>query len=155
MADKDRQLFRRDFLVTAAVSAAGAGAWVSPVGAAPMSATEQANVKVVNDMCAAWVAPFDSATLGALLADDCIFRASETTPPRTGRTEVVAFIEGIMEDVTRCEFEVVETFARGSIVVHERWDRFVRPTRNSEWHVVGVFYMKDGLIAEWTDYIIA
>ena len=65
------------------------------------------------------------------------------------------FIDGIMKDVTSCEFEVVETFARGSIVVHERWDRFTRPTRNSEWHVVGVFYMKDGLIAEWTDYIMA
>ena len=60
-----------------------------------------------------------------------------------------------MSDVTHCEFEVVDTFARGSIVAHERWDRFVRPTRKSEWHVVGVFHMKDGLIAEWSDYVVA
>ena len=155
----DRHLLRRDFLATAAAGAVGAASWSSPLRAAELNAAEQANVKVVNDMCAAWVAPLDSAKLGALFADffanDCVFRASETTPPKTGRATVLEFFEGIMDDVTHCEFEVGDTFARGSIVTHERWDRFVRPTRKSEWHVVGVFYMKDGLIAEWSDYIIA
>ena len=151
----DQRVLRRDFLATAAVGAIGAVSWPSHLRAAELSAVEQANVKVVNDMCAAWVAPLDSAKLGAFFGDDCVFRASETTPPKTGRATVMEFIEGIMNDVTNCEFEIGDTFARGSIVAHERWDRFVRPTRKSEWHVVGVFYLKDGLIAEWSDYIIA
>ncbi len=148
-------LMRRRHVITAGAAAIGAAAWSSQLRAVELSAVEQANVKVVNDMCAAWVAPLDSAKLGALLANDCVFRASETTPPKIGRATVLEFIEGIMDDVTHCEFEVGDTFARGSIVAHERWDRFVRPTRKSEWHVIGVFYVKDGLIAEWSDYIIA
>ena len=155
MHDIDGRVLRRDFLATAAVGAAAAASWSTRLSAAAPSAAEQANVKVVNDMCAAWVAPFDSARLSNLLTQDCVFRASETTPPRAGRSAVMELIESIMDDVTQCEFEVVDTFARGSIVAHERWDRFVRPTRKSEWHVVGVFYMTDGLIAEWSDYIIA
>lgn len=153
MTERDRGMRRRDFL-SATAAGVVAGSWPAPTHAAGLSAVEQAHVEVVNDMCAAWTVPFDAARLGALLTDDCVFRASETTPPRTGRDAVLAFITEIMSDVTRCEFEVGETFARGSVVVHERWDRFVRPTRKSEWHVVGVFYLKDGLIAEWSDYII-
>ena len=154
MHEIDRHVLRRDFLATAAAGAVGVASWSSPLRAAELNAAEQANVKVVNDMCAAWVTPFDPARLSALFTDECVFRASETTPPKIGRGPVMEFIEGIMDDVTQCEFEIGETFARGSIVAHERWDRFVRPTRKSEWHVVGVFYLNDGLIAEWSDYII-
>lgn len=146
---------RRRHVITAGAAAIGAAVWPSHLRAVGVSAVEQTNIKVVNDMCAAWVAPLDPVKLGSFLADDCVFRASETTPPKLGRATVLEFIQGIMEDVTHCEFEVGDTFARGSIVAHERWDRFARPTRESEWHVVGVFYVKDGLIAEWSDYIIA
>lgn len=150
-----RQVQRRDFLASVAAGSLATIAIPTRLGAAELTGAERANVKVVNDMCAAWVTPLDAGSLGSLLADDCVFRASESTPPKTGRGPVMGFIQEIMSDVTHCEFEVVDTFARGSIVAHERWDRFVRPTRKSEWHVVGVFYMKDGLIAEWSDYVIA
>ena len=67
--------------------------------------------------------------------------------PSWGRLEGVA-------GSSFCEFEVLESFAKGSIVINERWDRFELPERKFEWHGVGVFYVKDGLIAEWSDFTI-
>ena len=52
------------------------------------------------------------------------------------------------------EFEIVQTFARGPMVVNERFDRFTMPQRSMEWHGIGVFMLKNGKIAEWNDYTI-
>ena len=145
---------RRKFLGTAAAGALGTVVSPAVLGAATRSESEERNGQIVNKMCEAWVAPFDPAPIGALLAEDCIYRASETTPPMNGRDSILEFIQTIMNDVTGCEFEVVESFARGPIVMNDRWDRFDYPSRKSEFHVVGVFFMKDGLISEWTDYLI-
>ena len=54
-------LMRRRQVIRAGAAAIGAAAWPSQLRAVELSAVEQANVKVVNDMCAAWVAPLDSA----------------------------------------------------------------------------------------------
>ena len=37
---------------------------------------------------------------------------------------------------------------------NERFDRFAIAQRNIDWHGVGVFMMRDGKIAEWSDYTI-
>lgn len=145
---------RRKFLGTTAAGALGAAISPAALGAATRNASEENNVRIVNKMCEAWVTPFDPAPIGALLAENCIFRVTETTPPMNGRDTILEFIQMIMDDVTGCEFEVVESFARGPIVVNDRWDRFEYPSRKSEFHVAGVFFMRDGLIAEWTDYLI-
>jgi len=67
---------------------------------------------------------------------------------------VVARIKGFVDPAQVVEFPVAETFAKGPIVMNERTDRFVRPDRTNTFHVVGVFFVRDGKIAEWTDYII-
>jgi limonene-1,2-epoxide hydrolase len=51
-------------------------------------------------------------------------------------------------------FEILDTFARGPMVVNERMDRFSKFQLKS-WHGVGVFFLKDGKIVEWYDYTIA
>ena len=56
--------------------------------------------------------------------------------------------------VSKAEFEIVQTFARGPMVVNERFDRFTMPQRSMEWHGIGVFMLKGGKIAEWNDYTI-
>ena len=155
MQDVVRQVQRRDFLTTAAVGTLAAVTLPTRLHATELTSAEKANMKVVNDMCAAWAAPMDTARLEPFLADDCVFRASATTTPRTGRDAILEFLQGVAGEATFCEFEVVETFARGSIVVNDRWDRFVLPTRRIDWHGVGVFYVKDGKIAEWSDFAIA
>lgn len=121
--------------------------------AAELTQTEAANVDLVNTMCDTWVAPMDFSKLGELLSDDCIYRATETAPPVTGRDSIIERLQGLGQ-AAFIEFEVIETFARGSIVVNDRIDRFELPNRQIEWHGVGVFYIKDSKIAEWSDFTI-
>jgi limonene-1,2-epoxide hydrolase len=145
---------RRQFL---AASAAGAAATIGlPLiaTAADWTDAEKANVKVVNDMCAAWTAPLDFDKIGRFLAEDCVFRASETAAPVKGRQAIVDGLRKMLGSPSKAVFEVVQTFARGPIVVNERFDRFTMPNREINWNGVGVFFLRNGLIAEWSDYTI-
>ena len=154
MKTVEHQMQRRTFVTTAAAGALGAAVWPARIRGAELTAGEQANAKLVDDFCAAWVAPMDTETIRPFLASDCIYRPTETAPPRTGSDAIVESLGQFVGKATFCEFEVVETFARGSIVVNERWDRFALPTNRVEWHGVGVFYIVDGKIAEWSDFTI-
>lgn len=146
---------RRDALTTLGLGAVAAVALPSRAGAVALTQAEQSNIDVVNAFCATWVAPVDLPKLGSYLADDCVYRATETAPPSTGRAAIIEGLQSFLGDATFVEFEVLETFARGSIVVNERIDRFTLPDRSIEWRGVGVFYLKDGAIAEWSDFTIA
>jgi len=154
MEKRGRPINRRDVITTLGLGAVATLALPSRVGAVAPTAAEQANIEVVNAMCATWVAPVDFAKLGAFLAADCVYRATETAPPTTGRRAIVEFLQGFAGQASFVEFEIVETFARGSIVMNDRFDRFTLPARRIEWHGVGVFYIKDGKIAEWSDFTI-
>src|SRR5262245_7306855 len=72
---------RRHFLTASLAGAAGSLAIPGLAAAADLTDAEKANVKVVNDMCAAWAAPLDFDKIGRFLAEDCVYRASETAPP--------------------------------------------------------------------------
>ena len=61
-------------------------------------------------------------------------------------------LESFAGSATSVEFEMRDTWARGPVVVNDRVDRFVLPNRSIEVPVVGIFYMVDGKIAEWTDF---
>ena len=39
-----------------------------------------------------------------------------------------------------------------NIVLNERFDRFTMGGKDSAFHMSGVFFIKDGKIAEWNDY---
>ena len=154
MEKPGHRIGRRDALTTLGIGAVATVALPTQAGAAELTEAEKANVRLVNAMCATWVAPVDFAKLGAFLADACIYRATETSAPTRGRAAIIEVLQGFASQATFVEFEVVDTFARGSIVVNERFDRFTLPTRKVEWHGVGVFYVKDGEIAEWSDFTI-
>ncbi len=47
---------------------------------------------------------------------------------------------------------MLDTWARGPMVINERIDSFTRPDQSPAYHLVGVFFIKEGKIAEWTDY---
>ena len=146
---------RRAFL-GAAAAGLGVSAVLRPtiLGAADSTAAENANVKTVNDMCAAWVAPLDFDRIGRFLADDCVFRASETSPPVKGREAIVESLKRMLATAQRAEIQVVQSFAKGPIVFNERFDRFTMGERKIDWHGVGVFFLKVGKIAEWSDFAI-
>jgi limonene-1,2-epoxide hydrolase len=146
---------RRAFL-RAAAAGVGVGAVLRPtiLDAADSTAVERANVKTVNDMCAAWAAPLDFDKIGRFLADDCVFRASETSTPVKGREAIVESLKRMLANAQRAEIQVVQSFAKGPIVFNERFDRFTLGERRIDWHGVGVFFVKDGKIAEWSDFEI-
>jgi limonene-1,2-epoxide hydrolase len=143
---------RRAFLTTAGLGAAALLGGARHADAAEWSAAERANVKTVTDFCAAW-ATRDMARVLPFLADDCVYRMTETTPPANGHDGVIQRLKPTVDNATLVEFRVLDTMAAGPIVINHRIDRFMTP-RPLTWQGVGVFFVKDGKIKEWSDYTI-
>ncbi len=121
--------------------------------AAEWTAAEKANVKLVNEFCASW-STRNLQQILPRLSDDSVYRMSETTPPVLGHAGVTERLGSWMTSSDRIEFQVLETFAAGPIVMNRRIDRFISTTRPLTWEGIGVFFVKDGKIKEWSDYTI-
>jgi len=143
---------RRTFLSTGALAAAGS-AIPLPATAADWTEAEKANVSVVNEFCASWSSR-DLRQILPRLAEDCVYRMTETTAPAIGHAGVTERLGSWMQTSDRIEFTVLETFAQGPIVMNRRIDKFVSTTRPLTWEGVGVFFVKDGRVKEWSDYTI-
>jgi limonene-1,2-epoxide hydrolase len=147
---------RRRFLtasgtgVLALLSHSTAGAAGSP--ADEWTDAEKANVKTVTDFCAAW-STRDLAKVFPFLADDCVYRMSETTAPAHGHEGVSEKLKSWLADSSQVQFRILQTHAAGPIVINHRIDRF-ETSRPLTWEGVGVFFVKDGKIKEWSDYTI-
>ena len=143
---------RRAFLATGLGVLASAR--LAHAQAAPWSDAERANVQLVGDFCASW-ATRDLTQILPRLADDCIYRMSETMPAVTGHAGVTERLGSWMPSSDLgIEFRILETFAAGSIVMNRRIDSFKSTKRPLTWEGVGVFFIKDGKIKEWSDYTI-
>jgi len=141
---------RRAALATVGLGAFAAG--LSPrLKAADMSPVEKTNVQLVNDFCGAWPG-HEPAKIMSFFADNCAYRMTETMEPNKGRGAVTSRITSLTGTVQG--FEVLDTWARGPMVINERIDHFTAGPLKS-WHGVGVFFLKDGKIVEWYDYTIA
>lgn len=149
MATKGPEMDRRGFLAAGAGAIALAG-MARSANAAELTTDEQANVQLVNDFCAAWPS-HDLGKLMAFFADDGAYRMTETTELADGRDAVSERIQTILNNVDR--FEVLDTFARGPMVINERIDYFSDFALKT-WHGVGVFFIRDGKIVDWYDYTI-
>jgi limonene-1,2-epoxide hydrolase len=142
---------RRTFLATAGLGLLASAVRVS---AAEWTAAEKANVKLVTDFCASW-STRDLQQILPRLSDDCVYRMSETTPAVSGHAGVTERLGSWMPSSDRgIEFNILETFANGPIVINRRIDSFRSTTRPLTWEGVGVFFVKDGKIKEWSDYTI-
>ena len=118
--------------------------------AAQAGDANEAAVRLVTDFCAA-VSKLDPAAMRPYFADDIVYRVTETTPPVVGMEKVLETYTKL--NATSIEFKVLETLSLGPIVINRRVDRFVAP-RSFTWEGVGVFFVKDGKIKEWSDYTI-
>ena len=122
--------------------------------AAEWSDAERANVQLIGDFCASW-STRDLTKILPRLANDCVYRMSETTPAVIGHAGVTERLGSWMTSSDRgIEFKILETFAAGSIVMNRRTDSFMSTTRPLTWEGVGVFFIKDAKIKEWSDYTI-
>ena len=140
---------RRAFLV-ASLAAGSMSLVPSLAGAAQSLDAEARGVRIVTDFCAA-VSRLDLAALRPFLADDVVYRTTETTPPIVGVENVLEAYRRL--NATSIAFKVLETLTAGPIVINRRIDRFVSP-QPFTWEGVGVFFIKDGKIKEWSDYTI-
>jgi len=143
---------RRTFLATAGLGLLTTG--VARVSAAEWTVDEKANVQLVKDFCASW-STRDLKQILPRLSDDCVYRMTETTPPANGHAGVTERLGSWMPSSDLgIEFKILETFANGPIVINRRIDSFKSTTRPLTWEGVGVFFVKDGKIKEWSDYTI-
>jgi len=147
-------LLDRRGLVTGAGSLALAGLLTgAAASAAEWTEAEAANVRLVNEFCAAW-STLDLDKVTSLMADDSVYRMTERTPPVTGHQALIDQMQPWVDTSDAIKFEIKETFAKGPLVVNHRVDRFESKTRPLTWEGVGVFLVQDGRIKEWFDYSI-
>lgn len=140
---------RRAF-VLASLAAGAAGLTSSVAVAAQSDGTAQTAARLVTEFCAA-VSKLDPAAMRPFLANDVAYRMTETAAPIIGAEGVLDAYRKL--NATSITFEVLETFTAGPLVINRRIDRFVSP-RPFTWQGVGVFFVKDGKIKEWSDYTI-
>jgi limonene-1,2-epoxide hydrolase len=142
---------RRAFLAITGLSALASAL---PLRAAEWTDAERTNVQLVSDFCASW-STRDLTRILPRLSDDCVYRMSETVPAVTGHAGVTDRLGSWMPSSDLgIEFKILETFAAGPIVINHRIDSFKSTTRPLTWEGVGVFFVKDGKIKEWSDYTI-
>jgi limonene-1,2-epoxide hydrolase len=112
---------------------------------------ERANIGLVDRFCAAWEA-MDLAQVTATMTADAVYRQSQDTPPVTGHQAVIDLMQPWIESSNAITYEILETFARGPVVINHRIDIYHSETNHLEWEGVGLFLIEDGLIREWQDF---
>jgi limonene-1,2-epoxide hydrolase len=142
---------RRYSLSTAGLGLAAVIGTSRPAYAAEQTPAEKANVQMVNEFCAAWPS-HDLNRIMSFFAENCTYRVSEGQEPNKGYQAVKDRIGSFLDRVQG--FEVIETFAKGPMVINERRDHFTGGPLKM-WHGVGVFFLKNNKIVEWYDYTIS
>ena len=86
-----------------------------------------------------------------LLTDDVEYQNMPIAAVK-GREAVKEQLEALLAMGTDSEWKVLREVADGNVVMNERVDRFQLGGKWVELPVMGVFMLRDGLIAEWRDY---
>lgn len=144
---------RRTFISAGALGAAALLVNPSRSDARDRTAAEQANLKVIDGFSASWLS-HDPEKIASFMTDDCITRLSETQPPSKGRAALIEQLKGMFQRIEKVEFEVLETFVIGPTVLNDRIDYITRGGTRTAVPVAGFFLVKNGKIAEWTDYVL-
>lgn len=153
MATELNSMDRRALLAAGGLGAFAALTVGPKAEAADLTEAEKANVDLIERFCKSWDS-LDAAKIGEFLSDDCVYRMTETTPAAEGKSAIVERLGQFLARAQKAEFAIVRTYAIGPIVIDERYDRFTMGQSNMEFHVAGLFFIKDGKIKEWTDFMI-
>lgn len=154
-------LARRELLGMIGVGAAlGAVTLLSAQSAAAATGTDENeaqsgrdNVRIVKAFCAAW-STRDPAKVADFFADDAVYRVTETAKPTVGLPAIKQLLQRFLQRTQQVHFDIERVYAVGPIVLTERHDHFRGPRGEQVYHVAGVFFVRNGKIAEWTDYIV-
>ena len=93
----------------------------------------------------------DYDTALPLLTDDVEYQNMPIAPVK-GRDGVKEQLEALLAMGGDSEWKVLHEVADGNVVMNERVDRFMISGKWAELPVMGIFVLRDGLIAEWRDY---
>ncbi len=118
-----------------------------------LTADEKSNIDLVDRFCKAWE-DLDLTQVLATMKADAIYRQSQDTPPVTGHQAISDMMKSWVDDSYKIDYIVLETFARGPVVINHRIDIYHRNNAEDhlEWEGVGLFLVEDGLIREWQDF---
>jgi limonene-1,2-epoxide hydrolase len=124
-----------------------------PAEGGNLTAVEKANIAVVGDFLAA-IKPNDTTNMARYLSPACVYRMTETSPPDKGYDAMEQRLRPFVNSADRIEIKILSTHAAGPIVINHRIDRFTSSVHPLLFEGVGVFFLADGKIKEWTDYSI-
>lgn len=124
-----------------------------PAEAGGLTTEQRANVAVVGDFLAS-LKPRDMTNMAKYLSPACVYRMTETSPPDKGYEAMKQRLRPFVDSADQIEIKILTTQAAGPIVINHRIDTFKSSTHPLLFEGVGVFFLADGKIKEWTDYTI-
>lgn len=111
--------------------------------------------KIVNDFCRDW-ATRDANTLLSYLDLEIEYHMFEGAPPINGHAAFSEQLGPFLDDMREVRWDILRSSVMGDVVLNERIDYFFRKegsqAPDNEFHVVGVFLIRDGKIKYWKDY---
>ena len=146
---------RRRFLGVAGLGASAFGLSGWTVNAAEMTDEERQNVKALEGfLTARWTVPFNAEKIGEFLTDDCIRGADDIR--LHGKKAILEELTAGYKDTTAADFKILQTWARGSLVMNERIEHTAVAGRGGagEWHGLGFFHLRNGKIMEWRTFTL-
>ena len=144
---------RRAMLGAVPLGAMMMGALAQKAAAAEMTAAEKANIDTVTAFLNAFK-PKDMTTALTYMAPESVYRMTERTPAAKGYEAITARLRDLVDGAEKIRFDIYASYAAGPIVINHRLDTFTSTTHPLLFEGVGVFFLKDGKIVEWTDYTI-
>lgn len=108
------------------------------------------NVEIIRNFIEAW-ARLDAAELAEYFTDDGTYHNMPTVAV-SGREDVQGFIKNFIRTWSETDWEILNIFGQGDVVVAERVDRTRVEDRHVELPCCGIFEMEDGKIKVWRDY---
>jgi limonene-1,2-epoxide hydrolase len=160
MSDTTLPVSRRTLFAAGALGAAVVAGFANRAEAGEvieMGEAEKANVKLIADFCKSWGEPTpDPEKIFSHMTEDCTWKIG-TRPAVVGRAAIIAQMTKFLSGGAHFNLVIKDTFARGSLVVHTRFDTKSTPDKPdvpAPGPLGGVFFIQNGKIHEWFELLI-
>lgn len=108
------------------------------------------NVETIRNFVEAW-SRLDADELAEFFTEDGTYH-NMPTAAISGRAEVRDFISNFIRSWSETDWELLNIFGDGNVVVAERLDRTRAEDKSVDLPCCGIFEMEDGKIKVWRDY---
>ena len=108
------------------------------------------NENLIREFVAAW-SNLDADELVSYFTEDGVYH-NMPTDPVAGHENLRNFIAAFLANWDCTDWEVLNLFSNGEVVMAERMDRTVVAGKPVDLPCCGVFEIRDGKIAVWRDY---